>query len=96
MPLLLCSQPSFLLSAACHGVDVGVVDGLLQRIEYLLLAREERAAEVERRSVVGVQLAVAVEQRQEGVQLLHQLALVEGRKLATLCFLQEWSAGVKE
>ncbi len=54
------SQSPLLQAAEGHSVDVGVVDGILQGVEYLLLAREEGAGgHLERRGVVGVHLAVA-------------------------------------
>ena len=55
--------------------------------------QEVGAREVHRRSVVGVQGAIARQQFKESEQFLHQFALRQRSELATLCFFQEWSAG---
>ena len=70
-----------------------MVDGILQGIEQLLLARQEGSGEVECGGVVCVELTVAGEVLEESAQFLHHLAFVEGCELAPPGFFQQRCAG---
>ena len=83
----------FILSDVSQFVHVKMFDAITEGFENLGLPFQEVGArEVHRRSVVGVQGAIARQQFKESEQFLHQFALRQRSELDTLSFLQQWSA----